>query len=101
MNVGTIVTPNAKGQIVIPYLVREKLGIGVDTQLQLMVSGNGIVLNVVDGVVRRGETKEQIFREILKNTAGAWGPATKEEILKERNKRKFELTASKRRRTAW
>ena len=101
MNIGTIVTPNSKGQIVIPYMIRKNLGIGVDTPLQVMLSGQSIVLHPIEGVTRRGDSPDEIFADILRRTAGAWGPATKEDKKREARRRKIELAASRKRRNAW
>lgn len=101
MNVGQVVVPNAKGQIVIPWRMREDLGIDENTQLQIVTSGQSVVMYPLVGVVRRNRMGRETFREVLARTAGAWGPATKEDLRLEKARRKRELAASKRRAKAW
>lgn len=101
MNLGTIVIPNSKGQIVIPYMIRKSLGIGADTPLQMMLSGQSIVLHPIEGVVRRGDSQDEIFAEILRRTAGAWGPATEEDKRRETRRKRIEQAASRKRKKAW
>ena len=100
MKVGNFVTPNEKGQIVIPYKIRRDLGIDENTLLQVMASGQSITIYPISDVVRKwgyGAT----FRDILTRTAGAWGPVSQEEKKWARKRRQIELQAAKRRRQAW
>lgn len=48
MNTGTIVTPNTKGQIVIPQKIREALGITQNTPLQINQVGQAVILHPID-----------------------------------------------------
>lgn len=98
MNIGTIVTPNIKGQIVIPKKIRDGLNIDEGTPLNMVVKENGIHLYPVDGVIAK--IKEEDSRiKIWEKTAGAWKgddwPQT------EKRRRKIELEASRRRKNAW
>lgn len=93
--------PNAKGQVVIPWRIREDLGINENTQLQIVSSGQSVVMYPVGEVVRRNRMGRETFREVLARTAGAWGPATKEDLRLEKVRRKRELAASRRRAKAW
>lgn len=101
MNIGTIVTTNMKGQVVIPAKVRYRLGITAQTPLQVEIVGQDVVFHPVARVVRKGDFTDEMFAEILKKTQGAWGPASPEEIKWEKEKRKKELKASEKRRNAW
>lgn len=101
MNIGMIVTPNVKGQVIIPAKVRYKLGITSQTPLQVEVVGQGVVFHPVARVVRKGDFTDEMFAEILKKTQGAWGPPSPEEIKWEKEKRKVGLKASRKRRNAW
>lgn len=98
MNIGTIVTPNAKGQIVIPQKIREELGITLQTQLQLIQTGQSLVLHPIIGVVRKVDS-DDAFKEILDRTRGAWAGDDWEKTRARR--RKIELAASKRRKQIW
>lgn len=71
MNIGNIVQPNTKGQIVIPYKIRKLLGIDKDTLLQLSQVGESVVMRPVRGVVTSRD-KHQMLIEVLKKTQGAW-----------------------------
>lgn len=94
-------TPNSKGQVVIPAKVRNMLGITAQTPLQVEVMGHGVMFHPVVRVVKKGDFADETFAEILKKTQGAWGPASPEEIKWEKEKRKRELEASRKRRNAW
>lgn len=72
MNIGTIVTPNSKGQVVIPAKVRDMLGITAQTPLQVEVMGHGVMFHPVVRVVRKGDFADETFAEILKKTQGSW-----------------------------
>lgn len=98
MIVGNIVTPNVKGQIVIPHRIRKSLGINTNTPLQVSQIGNAVVLHPIVGVVTKSDD-QQSYLEILKKTAGSWAgddwPKTRA------RRRKIELKASQRRKRAW
>lgn len=98
MNIGTIVTPNAKGQIVIPQKIREELGITLQTQLQLIQAGQSLVLHPITGVIRKVDSDEA-FKQILNRTRGAWAGDNWGKTRAGR--RKIELAASKRRKQIW
>lgn len=98
MKVGTITRPNQKGQIVIPKEMREVLGIDSSVSLNLVLRGCGIYIYPVEELVARGD-KESSYLEILQKTQGAWAKEDWSSLRKER--RKIELTASKRRKQAW
>lgn len=97
MNIGTIVTPNTKGQVVIPKKIRDGLGIEPGFALNLVVEGNGIHLYPVEGVITK--IKEDSRIKIWEKTAGAWAgddwPKT------EKRRRRTELEGSRRRKNAW
>lgn len=98
MNIGTIVTPNIKGQIVIPKKIRDGLNITKNTSLNLTVEAGTILLHPVDEVVTKlpGEINRI---KIWETTAGAWAgddwPQTAE------RRREIELEASKKRKMVW
>ena len=94
MNIGTIVTPNVKGQIVIPQKIRAALGIGVNTPLQLTQMGKSLILHPITGIVR-DVNEEHAYREVLKRTAGSWAHDDWSET--EKKHKKIELAASKKR----
>lgn len=98
MNIGTIVTPNTKGQIVIPQKIRQELGITLQTQLQLIQAGQSLVLHPIVGVIRKVDS-DGAFKQILDRTRGAWAGDNWEKTRAKR--RKIELMASKRRKQIW
>lgn len=95
MNIGTIVTTNPKGQIVIPQKIRDALAIRPEMPLQLLMIGHSIVLHPITAVVRSIDYEDS-YGVILKKTRGAWGiqqqPSTKKSL---------ELRASARRKKSW
>lgn len=101
MNIGIIVTPNTKGQVVIPKKIRDDLGISAGETLNVIVSGGGIHMYPVSGVVTGEErsNKRQMLLEVLKSTQGTWAgddwPKT------EKRRKKIELKASGERKKAW
>lgn len=98
MKVGTITTPNIKGQIVIPKEVRDALKIGVNVPLNLVVRGGGIYLYPVEEVVSKVES-ESSYLEILKKTQGSWSGDDWEKT--ERKRKRIELQESKKRKKQW
>lgn len=102
MNIGTIVTPNTKGQIVIPKSIRDQLNITKDTALHIRTIGDDVIIQpVVDVVVRSDvRTKNALLLEILKKTAGAW-KNDKEWPKVEAKRRKTELRATIKNKNAW
>lgn len=96
MNVGTIITPTAKGQIVIPYKMRVSLGISVDNPLHLSLVGETIMMQPVRSIITTKDSNAA-FIELLQKTAGSWAgddwPKTEKKI------RKLELAAAKRRKS--
>lgn len=97
MNLGFIVEPNSKGQIVIPKSLRGKFGISKGTFLKLVVRGEGMYLQPIKSIVPR-ITKIDAYAKVLEKTQGTWsaGAEWKEE---EKNKRGIELKASKKNKT--
>lgn len=101
MNIGIIVTPNTKGQIVIPKKIRDDLNISAGQPFNMITSNGGIHLYPVNEVVTEEEKSNQkeVFLEILKSTQGAWAgddwPQT------EKRRRKIEIKASRERKKAW
>lgn len=71
MNIGTITTIGAKGQIVIPHKIRKDLGIDQNTPLQIIQAGESISIHPIRSVVRRADEKLS-YDEILAKTQGAW-----------------------------
>lgn len=71
MNVGVIIRPNGKGQIVIPKEFRDNLGIDVNVPFNLVMRGKGIYIYPVVDVVATAET-ESSYLDILEKTKGAW-----------------------------
>jgi AbrB family looped-hinge helix DNA binding protein len=100
MNLQPIVQTNKKGQIVIPKKIREKLGIIEGTLLQIVPRDTGIYIHPMK-ISPHSTHSNESFLKLLKSTAGAWGPATPEDIKREKEQRRLELEASKRGKKAW
>ena len=100
MKVGYLATTNTKGQIVIPKTLRDALAITPQTTLNIIPSSDGLYLYPVSEVQVPAETESALV-SLLKTTQGAWG---KLDIVSKKQtaaKRKLELTASTRRKSAW
>lgn len=100
MNIGTIISTNSKGQIVIPKKIRDSLAISPQTPLQIIQNGQSIVLHPIADVVRKTDSKAT-WRDILEMTAGSWGPVSAEDKKLNEQRQKRELSASKKRRAEW
>jgi AbrB family looped-hinge helix DNA binding protein len=92
-----IVTPNTKGQIVIPKAMREALGITADSQLYLSVKDQ--TLYIQPFVSLMSAKRDKTYAEILAETQGGWaGDNWPEEEAKYH---KIELAATKKAKKAW
>lgn len=98
MKSGAIITPNSKGQIVIPAKMRDDLDIKEDTLLSISLVGQGIYITPVDGIVTRAD-RENSYLEILNRTQGSWIDEDWELLRKKR--KLVELAASKKRQKLW
>lgn len=98
MKIGTITTPNAKGQIVIPKAIRKALRINANTPVNISVRGNGVYIHPIKEVIGAYETVDS-YLKILEKTAGSWRGDSWPQT--ERRRRKIELAASKRLKKAW
>lgn len=94
MNIGNIITPNIKGQIVIPQRLRKALGITKNTPLQLIQSGKSLIISPIKNVVRYVD-QEESYLDILKKTAGSWAGDDWPET--EKRRKKIDTKAAKRR----
>ncbi len=96
MKVGYIVTPNQKGQMVIPKKMRELLNIKPNAPLNLSLRGQGIYMYPIREVLPSLEPKAS-YLELLKATRGAWG----KDKGRWEEKKKLELKASRARKKEW
>lgn len=99
MKIGIISRPNKKGQFVIPQKIREQFGIDENSSLNIIVKDNGFAVYPIKEIHTQSERDigNEAFLKILEKTRGAWGPATKEDLKRERARRRLELRASRRR----
>lgn len=93
-------TPNAKGQVVIPQKVREELGIYEGTPLQVVVTGMGVALYPVARVLRKGDFLDERFLGILDRTRGMVAGDKGWEV-REKKRKQAELGAVRKMRKAW
>lgn len=98
MKILNIVTPNEKGQIVIPQKVREALGISPHTPLQLIQLDNSLSIYPISDIVTLTST-DSSYQEILKKTAGSWAGDTSPKTRSKREK--IELAATAKSKKAW
>lgn len=102
MNIGNIVEPNSKGQIVIPKKIRDELNINEDTSLNIVVREDGIYIHPVKEVITYKEAKasRRILLELLKETRGMW-VGDKDFNQRQKQREKLEIAAAKRMKKAW
>jgi AbrB family looped-hinge helix DNA binding protein len=98
MKIGTITTPNPKGQIVIPKEIRNQLGISSHTPLHLVPRGGGLYLYPVEQIITKHES-ENSYSQILQKTQGSWAQGSWAKTRKSR--KTTEIAASKNRKHPW
>ncbi len=99
MNIGNIVTPNTKGQIVIPQKLRGGLGITSNTPLHVSLAGDAIMIRPIRSIITNDDT--HVARaEVLKNTAGSWADDDWPKTEEKRNQKELE-EAKKRKALLW
>lgn len=102
MNIGTIVTPNIKGQIVIPKKIRDDLNITKNTALNIVDDGKTIYIHPVKEITTASESNNSQLLKVLKETQGTWANADWDAYDRmEKRRRKIELAAAKRNKKAW
>ncbi len=97
MKIGKIISPNQKGQVVIPKKIRDEMGITPHSSLNLVVQGKTICLQVVEEVAVKNDA-ETTYQQILEKTKGTWHKDSWRETRE--NRAKIELKASKSRKQA-
>lgn len=100
MNVGIIITPTEKGQIVIPSAMRKYLGINQNTYLQVKLVGDGIYLQPTQ-TFPKIQGDNGAFLAMLKKVQGSWGPESAEEKKQVKKYKRLELTATKKNKNSW
>lgn len=98
MKVGKVVNVNKKGQIVIPQEYRELFGIKADAVVNIVPKATGLFIHPISGLIPTFRT-DDIYEKILEETTGAWREDAFDKTTKDR--RKIELSASKRRKKEW
>lgn len=102
MKVGFIAEPNSKGQIVIPKKIRDELNITENTPLNIVVRDDGIHLYPITDVttIAEAEIAHSKLLAALEKTRGLWAD-DKDFDKRQKQRRKIELEASRRRKKAW
>lgn len=102
MNIGTIVTPNVKGQIVIPKKIRDGLNITENTALNIVDDGKTIYIHPIKEITTTSESNNNKLLQVLKETQGAWANEDWNAYDRmEKRRRKIELAAAKKMKKAW
>lgn len=96
MKIDTITTTNQKGQIVIPALLRAKLGITDQVPLHITLKGNAIYIVPILGLITTTDG-ESSYLDILKKTQGTWQGSS----ISIDSKKEIELESSAKRKNAW
>lgn len=102
MNIGTIVTPNVKGQIVIPKKIRDELNITKNTALNIVDDGKTIYIHPIKEITTASESDNSKLLQVLKETQGAWANQDWGAYDRmEKRRREIELASAKRNKKAW
>jgi AbrB family looped-hinge helix DNA binding protein len=96
MNFHPIITPNTKGQLVIPVAIRKKLKLKPSSPLQVSTIGDQIILKPVYGV-KTAVGDNAHYLELVKSTQGSWA----NDPDSHQANHEFELEASRKRQKAW
>lgn len=96
MKIGNIVNTNPKGQLVIPAVIRTRLGITDQVPLQLIVKGNALYIVPIRDVVTASDS-DSSYLDILAKTKGSW----RGEKAVPAQRKETELEASAQRKKAW
>lgn len=102
MQIGTIVSPNTKGQIVIPKKIRDNLNITENTPLNIRIMDDGIYIHPITEVVTNAEEdkRHKVLLQILKETQGIWAN-DKGFDKRQKKMREMEIAATKRMKKTW
>lgn len=102
MNIGTIVTPNTKGQVVIPKKIRDQLHIDENTSLNVRVVDDGIYIHPIKEVVTNAEEdkRHKVFLKILEETRGVWAD-DKDFDGRQKKMKRLEMKAARKMKKAW
>lgn len=98
MKIGSFITPNQKGQIVIPKEIRDALGIDAHVTLNVALAGKGIYIYPIEEFLTKVEG-ESSYVQLLEKTKGTWADEDWNKLREEKSK--IELGASKSRKTPW
>lgn len=96
MQPGYITQPNAKGQVVIPKELRDRLGITDQSSINIVPYEHGLYLHQIHSVFSHGPA-EAAYRKMLLKTKGSWGAI---DAKQECARRSSELSAARRRRAS-
>ena len=97
----TTTKSNIKGQIVIPKKLRDKLGIGPETIIEITEQGRGFYVAPISGQAIRVGDGNKAWLEVLKRTQGAWGSETADEKKYRLARERKERLAVKKMREVW
>ena len=98
MKAKNITSTNAKGQIVIPKEIRDKLGITPQIPLYVTAKKNGVYIQPIQNLVTQPEDN-QAYLKLLDKTQGAW---VDDDWQQQRPKRrKAELKATEKNKQSW
>lgn len=100
MKVSYLTSPNPKGQVVIPKVLRDALRISPETTLNMVPADGGLYLYPISEVVTEMEN-ESAFMSLLKITQGAWGKETDQERKNAKKRVEVEKQAAQQRKAAW
>ncbi len=102
MNIGIIVTPNIKGQVVIPKKIRDQLNITENTPLNVRMIDDGIYIHPIKEVVTDAEEdqRHRMLLKILEETQGAWTD-DKDFDKRQKKMRRSEIKVARKMKKAW
>jgi AbrB family looped-hinge helix DNA binding protein len=96
MNLHPIVTPNPKGQLIIPLAIRKALKLQPTSPFEVSTIGDQIILKPIYALKTSLGSHEH-YLELLQSTQGSWA----EDPDDHQKKHQFELQATAKAKQAW
>lgn len=99
MKVGIFTEANKKGQIVIPKVMRDSLGINENVLLNIIQKDGGVYIYPVSDVITKIESEDS-YSKVLDKTRGAWR-FDKGWKKREKEIKRIEIAAARRNKKLW
>lgn len=98
MKIGIITSPNEKGQVVIPKVYRDKLGITSQIKLNILLQDDFLSIHPIHEIGSRSTVDEnEAFLAVLKKTQGTWGKTS----ITDKKREALELKETQKNKKVW